>query len=78
MSQDSRKPAAPALDSDSSTRAASFWESRSVEQLAAEQGTMPLANASVLVGVGADLWGNDEEFEAFLSTMNNSQPPADE
>ncbi len=78
MSQDSRKPVVTALDGDSLGHAASFWENRSIEQLAAEQGTRPVADPAVLVGVGADLWGNDDEFEAFLSMISSSRLPADE
>jgi len=43
-----------------------FWQSRSVEQLAAEQGLDAPQDLGRLIGAGAVLWGSDEEFDEFV------------
>jgi hypothetical protein len=42
-----------------------FSESRSIEDLAAEQGVKPTKLKDIL-GKGADLWESDREFERFV------------
>ncbi|MGA3326115.1 MAG: hypothetical protein ABSF45_16720 [Terriglobia bacterium] len=45
--------------------ATGFPESRSIEELAAEQGVKPTKLEDIL-GKGADLWESDQEFERFV------------
>jgi hypothetical protein len=45
--------------------ATGFSESRSIEELAAEQGVKPTKLEDIL-GKGADLWESDQEFERFV------------
>lgn len=44
-----------------------FWEAKSVEQLAAEQGIEPVQDLLALVGSASSLWGSDEDFERFVA-----------
>jgi uncharacterized protein (DUF2384 family) len=48
--------------------AACFSDRKSIEELAAEQGTKPTRLEDIL-GKGADLWGSDEEFEKFVDDI---------
>jgi uncharacterized protein (DUF2384 family) len=48
--------------------ATSFSERKSIEELAAEQGTRPTRLQDIL-GKGADLWKSDQEFERFLEDI---------
>ena len=48
--------------------AAGFSDRKSIEELAAEQGTKPTRLEDIL-GKGADLWEGDEEFEKFLEDI---------
>lgn len=42
-----------------------FWQERTVEELAAEQGLMIPQDVDRGVGEDADLWADDADFEAF-------------
>jgi hypothetical protein len=44
----------------------SFWQERSIEDLAAEQGVEIGRQLEKVDGAGADLWENDQEFEQFV------------
>ncbi len=44
-----------------------FWQEKSIDQLAEEQGVRPVERLEDILGRHADLWGSDEEFEAFVS-----------
>jgi hypothetical protein len=44
-----------------------FWTERSLEQLAADQGVAPIGGLEEVWGKGAELWADDEDFEAFLA-----------
>jgi len=46
-----------------------FWEEKSLEQMAAEQGEEPLSALEDVLGKGADLWEDDEDFAAFLTAV---------
>ncbi len=43
-----------------------FWQEKTLEQLAAEQGVKPIARLEEVLGKGADLWENDLDFENFV------------
>jgi len=45
---------------------------KSIEELAAEQGTKPTRLEDIL-GKGADLWGSDREFEQFVEDIYASR-----
>ncbi len=53
-----------------------FWEEKSLERLAAEQGVEPVSRFEDVFGTGAGLWESDEDFDAFLSAIKSS--PAEE
>jgi len=44
-----------------------FWTERSLEQLAVEQEVNPVRRLEDVLGKGADLWKDDEDFAAFLT-----------
>jgi hypothetical protein len=44
-----------------------FWSEQSLEQLAAEQGVTPINRLEDVWGKGAELWADDQDFEAFLA-----------
>lgn len=46
-----------------------FWEERTVEQLAAEQGILGPQPFDRVVGQGSDLWADDQEFSEFLQEL---------
>ncbi len=48
--------------------ATSLSERKSIEQLAAEQGTKPTRLEDIL-GKGADLWESDQEFDQFVEDI---------
>jgi len=54
-----------------------FWQEKSLEQLAAEQSIQPLQRLEDILGHGAFLWENDEEFEAFLFASKSSNRKTD-
>jgi hypothetical protein len=43
-----------------------FWQEKSLEQLAREQNVKPIENWEDFFGKGADLWEDEEDFQAFL------------
>lgn len=47
-----------------------FWSERSLEQLAADQRVAPVDSLEQVWGLGAGLWADDEDFEAFLAATN--------
>jgi hypothetical protein len=42
---------------------------KSLEQLAAEQGVRPVVRVEELMGHGAELWADDAEFERFMTWL---------
>jgi len=46
-----------------------FWQKKTIEELAAEQGVPLVPNLDALLGAGEDLWADDAEFEAFLGYL---------
>lgn len=48
---------------------AAFWKSKTIEELAAEQGVSIPQDINTLLGAGEGLWANDAEFEAFLAIL---------
>ena len=44
-----------------------FWQEKSIDQLAEEQGIRPVERLEDVLGRHADLWERDEDFEAFVS-----------
>ena len=53
-----------------------FWQPKSVEQLAAEQGIHAPQSIDVLIGAAADLWDSNEDFEQFLSEIERRRHEA--
>lgn len=43
-----------------------FWQEKSLEQLASEQGVTPIRQLEDIWGKGAELWADTEDFESFL------------
>lgn len=50
-----------------------FWQEKSIEQLAEEQGIKPVKRLEDILGRGADLWDDDEDFEAFLRNVERGR-----
>jgi hypothetical protein len=48
---------------------------RSLTELAVEQGIAGPQDFDALLGAGADLWDDDADFEAFLSGIHESRRP---
>lgn len=44
-----------------------FFQHRTVDEIAAEQGKGPVTDLDALLGMGKDLWKSDAEFEEFLA-----------
>ena len=44
-----------------------FWSEGSLKQLAADQGVVPINHLEDVWGKGAELWPDDQDFEAFLA-----------
>ncbi len=44
-----------------------FWESKTIEMLAQEQGVRPVERLEDILGKGASLWEDDSDFNAFVS-----------
>ena len=46
-----------------------FWQHKTAEQIAAEQGIGPVTDKDLdeMIGMGKGLWKTDEEFEEFLA-----------
>lgn len=47
-----------------------FWTATSAEHIAAENGFGEPQNLDLLTGAAADLWSSDEEFDAFLASID--------
>jgi hypothetical protein len=66
-SQSRRKPRVPLVVPQQSTGAvADFWRSKSVEELAREQGVKPVEDPNDLKG---DFWPEDESVDEFLAWL---------
>jgi hypothetical protein len=50
-----------------------FWESKTLEELAAEQGVNPIGRLEEILGRGARLWRTEAEWEAFLSALRETR-----
>lgn len=67
----SRKPSRVA---DSSKRPPmDFWEAKTIDELAAEQGIKPVERLEEVLGQGSDLWRDDAELESFLAAVRESR-----
>ena len=49
-----------------------FWEEKSLEDLAAEQGVLPVRRLEDLWGRARGLWADDEDFERFFSVAKGA------
>jgi hypothetical protein len=61
-----RKPACNGAIVNPSSKDSGFWRSKSVEELAAEQGVKPIENVDDLSG---DFWPADESADEFLAWL---------
>jgi len=52
---------------------AGIGKHKTVEQLAAEQGVEIPQDISKIMGVGSDLWNDDEELDAFLADIREAR-----
>ncbi|MBM4044107.1 MAG: hypothetical protein FJ279_03255 [Planctomycetes bacterium] len=50
-----------------------FWQEKSLTQLVAEQGVPPVQRLEDVWGKGAELWTDEEDFEAFLAATKGVQ-----
>jgi hypothetical protein len=50
-----------------------FWEERSLEQLAGEQGVQPVRRLEDVWGSGSGLWPDDQDFQAFLAATKGAE-----
>ena len=50
-----------------------FWRTKTIAELAAEQGIPLVPNYEALVGQGEDLWSDDKELEAFLKDLREAR-----
>ncbi len=46
-----------------------FWSTKTLEELAAEQGVRAIEHLEEVLGKGSDLWRDDREVEAFLTDL---------
>jgi hypothetical protein len=60
-----------------SLRRNAFWAPTTIDQLAAEQGVSLPQDIDSLIGQGADLWEDDEDFDRFLAGIaeRRKNPP---
>lgn len=70
-SSNSRKSARPGPPTKGPLR--DFWVPKTLEELAAEQGVQPIERLEEVLGCGADLWRDENEWEAFLSALLESR-----
>jgi len=61
--------AEPAAESEPVIDDVEFWQEKTAEELAAEQGVKPIQRLEEIWGAGADLWDSEEEFETFLQSI---------
>lgn len=52
-----------------------FWQEKTLDELAAEQGLRLPQSLDRLIGRGQDLWESDEEFEEFLRALTACRHP---
>lgn len=50
-----------------------FWQEKSLDQLASEQGVIPIRQLEDIWGKGAELWADSEDFESFLEAAKGIQ-----
>jgi len=50
-----------------------FWEAKTLEQLAAEQGVHAIERLEEVLGKGADLWRDDAELDSFLAALREQR-----
>jgi hypothetical protein len=48
-----------------------FWEPKTLEQLAAEQGVQPIARLEEALGPRGELWKDDADLDAFLLAVRD-------
>jgi hypothetical protein len=48
-------------------RKGAFWQHKTAEEIAKEQGKGPITDLDKIIGGGKDLWDSDEEFERFVA-----------
>ncbi len=44
-----------------------FWETKSLEELAAEQGVAPIEDLDEVFGRASELWDDNDDFDRFLA-----------
>ena len=49
----------------------SFFEFKSISELAREQNMRPLQRLEDILATGAQLWGTDDEFESFVNAIHD-------
>jgi hypothetical protein len=67
----SPEPSVPMPASPSVT--AGFSRAKTLEDLAGEQGVVPVERAEDLLGQGQDLWDDDADFDRFLVWLRESR-----
>ena len=50
-----------------------FWQEKSIDRLAEEQGVRPVERLEDIWGRGMDLWDDDEDFEEFLRSVERGR-----
>lgn len=50
-----------------------FWQEKSLEELAEEQTIQPMQRLDDILGHGAAMWENDEEFDEFLISIGKGE-----
>ena len=63
-----RRPAKKRTKRKIPERNGAFWQHRTIEEIAAEQGIKE-TDVDKLIGRGKDLWSSDEEFERFVAEI---------
>ena len=48
-------------------RNGAFWQHKTIEEIAKEQGKGLVTDLDKVIGQGKDLWDSDEEFERFVA-----------
>ena len=48
-----------------------FWQRKTLEELASEQGVEPISRLEDILGKGAALWSTDTEFETFIADIQS-------
>ena len=63
----------PSVPTPASPAATGFSRAKSLEELAREQGVVPVERAEDLLGQGQDLWDDDADFDRFLTWLRESR-----